>query len=61
MCYTLLFPPPILGEEAHFDSIIGPMLIGKTVKKQRENWQNGRKANGFFGNMLLNTFELIKA
>lgn len=45
-----------------FDSIIGHILVGKKVQKQRENsGRMGEEANGFFRNVLPNTFELMTA
>lgn len=44
-----------------FDSVMGPILMGKKVQKQREN-SGGMvgKVSGFFKNALPDTFELMK-
>lgn len=45
-----------------FDSVMGPVLMGKKVQKQREN-SGGMvgEVSGFFKNALPDTFELVKA
>lgn len=45
-----------------FHSVMGPVLMGKKVQKQREN-SGGMvgEVSGFFKNALPDTFELVKA